>query len=252
MCEDNVLKKFTLLELLIVVAIIGVLVTILLPSLQSAKEKAKIAICLNNQRQLATAYLTYASKNDQLAIKHSWYNDIVGTTGVHRWGQNYPIEKRPLNEFASPEIGVCPSDKGDTWYRWNNNEAYQFGSSYIAPFATRNTIAKSTNIGANDNIRILKFDRPDRKILFHIVNLQYPRDFNHSSGKAKWHDPKNPRYPVAFMDGHAEFHNFSWRLLSDYYPKAPLNRVVRRQLNRSGTSIADYKAQWSIENLGYY
>ena len=100
--------------------------------------------------------------------------------------------------------------------------------------------------------QVIKFSNPDKKILFHNVNLQYPRDFHHASGKAKWHHQKLPKYPVAFMDGHAEFFNFSWRLQSGYYPRARLTRAVRRQIARAGMTRDQYRIQWSIEELGYY
>ena len=57
------MKKFTLIELLIVIAIIGILVTLLLPSLSKAREKAKIAVEVSNRKQLMTATSMYAHNN---------------------------------------------------------------------------------------------------------------------------------------------------------------------------------------------
>ena len=53
------MKKFTLIELLVVVAIIGILTSILLPSLDTAREKAKSAYCLSNLKQLAITVELY-------------------------------------------------------------------------------------------------------------------------------------------------------------------------------------------------
>lgn len=59
------MKKFTLIELLIVIAIIGILVSILLPSMAKAREKAYIAVEISNRKQLTVATMLYASNNDQ-------------------------------------------------------------------------------------------------------------------------------------------------------------------------------------------
>jgi prepilin-type N-terminal cleavage/methylation domain-containing protein len=230
------MKKFTFIELLVVVVIIAILASILSPNLAKAREKAKIAVCLSNQKQMAYGYLNYASTNRQNAITHQWYSDTVGPTGSHPWGKLFPEEGRPLNEYVSPEVGECPSDKGDPWAGWINNNFEMFGSSYIVTYATGTNFHQSTNIinssgvAWNSGINILKFDRPDKKILFHSVVLTFARTWG--GDKSKWHDSQDPKFPSAFMDGHAEFFDFSWKKTPGYNPRG--------------------NVEWMIRNLGYY
>lgn len=57
-------RAFTLVELLVVIAVIALLLAVILPSLQRAKEQARQIYCKNNLRQMAHAALVYATNHD--------------------------------------------------------------------------------------------------------------------------------------------------------------------------------------------
>ena len=60
-------RGFTLVELLVVIAIIGILSALLFPALSSARERARRTQCVNNLKELAIAFQSYADDNgDQL------------------------------------------------------------------------------------------------------------------------------------------------------------------------------------------
>ena len=90
--------KFTLIELLVVISIIGILTTLLFPSLSKARLKARQAICMSNQRQLALILHTYASENKfympQFKVEgSSWVRTMINSGYLSKApaGQSIPV-----------------------------------------------------------------------------------------------------------------------------------------------------------------
>ncbi|OGV73408.1 MAG: hypothetical protein A3K19_10915 [Lentisphaerae bacterium RIFOXYB12_FULL_65_16] len=74
-------RAFTLIELLVVISIIAVLASLLMPALSQAKDKARDALCVSQEKQLMLTVLLYTSDNDE------YY--IPGRTNNTAFGANY-------------------------------------------------------------------------------------------------------------------------------------------------------------------
>lgn len=61
-------KIFTLIELLIVIAIIAILTALLLPALTQARNKGRAIVCTGNMKQIALAAVSYASDSDDIIL----------------------------------------------------------------------------------------------------------------------------------------------------------------------------------------
>ena len=104
-------KNFTLIELLVVIAIIAILAAILLPALQSARERAKSSGCVSNLKQAGTAAQTYM--NDH----RSWFPNgcrWLGWTVTEKDGQTFKSCNYAWNFWKGKYIGVGVIDQSDS------------------------------------------------------------------------------------------------------------------------------------------
>ena len=77
---------FTLIELLVVMSIIGVLVALLMPAVQAARESARRVVCVNNMRQTGLGIIGYESAKDHFP---------PGRTGCDETGEEMTLSLCP-------------------------------------------------------------------------------------------------------------------------------------------------------------
>jgi prepilin-type N-terminal cleavage/methylation domain-containing protein/prepilin-type processing-associated H-X9-DG protein len=100
-------KGFTLIELLVVIAIIMILISILLPSLRGARETARKAVCLSNQKQIGAAMGTYANVSKDILPREGTVVEVGRNETERRMRICWPVAYRPfLEDRASVDDDV--------------------------------------------------------------------------------------------------------------------------------------------------
>jgi prepilin-type N-terminal cleavage/methylation domain-containing protein/prepilin-type processing-associated H-X9-DG protein len=91
---------FTLIEMVVVVAIITILASLLVPALGTARERARSSDCLGNQRQILVAFSLWSNDNDGWVPPITWQSLMSG----------YGIKWDSASGPAAGGILHCPSD----------------------------------------------------------------------------------------------------------------------------------------------
>ncbi len=104
---------FTLIELLVVIAIIAILAAILLPALQSARNRGKSSTCVNNLKQFASATLMYASDYDDMMVPNFYYNATDGSwySIFYRGKYAQGFFSRRTVKGEEPAVPICPGSE---------------------------------------------------------------------------------------------------------------------------------------------
>jgi prepilin-type N-terminal cleavage/methylation domain-containing protein/prepilin-type processing-associated H-X9-DG protein len=187
---------FTLVEMLCVIAIIGILAALLMPALVLGKERAKRMVCVNNERQLGIAFHMFLHDHDnkfpmQVSARDGGAAEQV-QAGLVQAGQfdfSYQLFQVLSNDSVVPRQLVCPTDTRAAAVNLarlsNSNLSYFVGvkADYNQPLSI---------LAGDRNIAKQTYNQPSVESLDPGSHLYWTKELHRYKGD------------VLFADGHVE------------------------------------------------
>jgi len=224
-------SAFTLIELLVVIAIIAILAAMLLPALARAKQASKKLVCINNVKQFAIAWQTYATdNNDKLMANGGLDGNWTTSTPIWVQGHFYDINDYTNNNYLiNPSYALmanyirtlstfhCPTDRdlvrfSDGKY-YARNRSYQL-NAYTGWFGSWDTRLSSDYYVFYKTTEITSRVPAGMVFTFQDVNpdsICWPF-FGVQMVAAQWFSYPNASHNrggvTSFADGHVEYHRW--------------------------------------------
>jgi prepilin-type N-terminal cleavage/methylation domain-containing protein/prepilin-type processing-associated H-X9-DG protein len=256
-------RGFTLIELLVVISIIAVLISLLLPAVQSAREAARRAQCINNLKQIGLAMHNYESANNAFPPPKIYSatdtlnppsptNDpggvgLVYNTTAFTMLLGY-IEQTPLLNAYNFSLPSCPAT-----YAAPNMTPAGGVTSYLA-----NTTTTSTMISAflcpSDLVPVPLNNTPATTAGLYSGYLSMR--CNYLLPCAQYHETYNGRYFAARPKNEAMFSGCDWstRIANVKDGSSNTTLVIESRLEKSNVSYGGYWGQglWTSTHAVVY
>jgi prepilin-type N-terminal cleavage/methylation domain-containing protein/prepilin-type processing-associated H-X9-DG protein len=140
---SSTLRAFTLIELLTVIAIIGILAAILIPVVGSVRESARSSACISNLRQIGLTLFLYSDDHNETLPAPNGGNGLFWSLALNDYLGTTP---GPRGEQRDHEIFICPSADYSNSSLMDAGRTYSFSAAGLGGNA--NGVLGSTVYGA--------------------------------------------------------------------------------------------------------
>lgn len=205
--NSNWRRGLTLIELLIVFAIIGILAAISLPVITRPRGNAERTACLNNVRQIDVAMRLYADDHGDAVVLPSgfpYYDDWYS----YKWSVKSYLSLAGTNSPAE-KIFACPADKDLCLQAWTGFNSYAFNSGNRINARQYPNLAKPGIAG----MRLSAVKNPARTLLILEASARFPYSWHKpEKGAGSFYSPgfDDSMNVLGFVDGHVNFSKMYW------------------------------------------